>query len=109
MGKAAGDRPQAYAWSSARAHLTGRDDGLVKVGPLLEVAGNWDEFLSQEVGKAAADALRRSERTGGPLGSESYMVCLEGLLGRRLRPQKPGPNAPAEGELSMVSQYCSAR
>jgi putative transposase len=84
-------RPQAYAWSSARAHLTGRDDGLVKVGPLLDIVGDWKEFLSEEVEKAEADALRRSERTGRPLGSESFMVWLEGLVGRRLRRRKPGP------------------
>jgi putative transposase len=85
------ERPQAYAWSSARAHLAGRDDGLVKVGPLLDIVGDWEEFLSEEVEKAEADALRRCERTGRPLGSESFMVWLEGLLGRRLRRQKPGP------------------
>jgi putative transposase len=89
------ERPQAYAWSSARAHLTGRDDGLVKVGPLLDIVGDWKEFLSEEVGKAEADALRRSERTGRPLGSESFMVWLEGLVGRRLRRRKPGPGPAA--------------
>jgi len=29
-------RPQDWAWSSLRAHLDGRDDGLVTVAPLLE-------------------------------------------------------------------------
>jgi len=29
-------RPQDWAWSSLRAHLDGRDDGLVAVAPLLE-------------------------------------------------------------------------
>jgi putative transposase len=67
------------------------------VGPLLEVVEDWEEFLSEDLGKAEADALRRSERTGRPLGSESFMVWLEGLVGRRLRRRKPGPK-PRNGE-----------
>jgi putative transposase len=30
-------RPQDYKWSSAKAHLQGKDDVLVKAGPLLEI------------------------------------------------------------------------
>lgn len=30
----------SWAWSSARAHLVGMDDGLVNVAPLLEIAGD---------------------------------------------------------------------
>jgi len=35
------DRPEAYKWSSAAAHVSGHDDGLVKTAPLLEMAGDW--------------------------------------------------------------------
>lgn len=41
--------PQHYRWSSAAAHLSGEDDGLAHVGPLLEFAGDWNKFLSQPV------------------------------------------------------------
>jgi putative transposase len=37
--------PAAYPWSSAAAHLAGRDATLVKVEPLLAMVGNWREFL----------------------------------------------------------------
>ncbi|MFQ5356011.1 MAG: hypothetical protein ACE5DY_05920 [Mariprofundaceae bacterium] len=30
------DRAEDYKWSSARAHLSGKDDKLVKVEPMLE-------------------------------------------------------------------------
>ncbi len=30
------ERAEGYAWSSARAHLDGKDDILVKNGPMLE-------------------------------------------------------------------------
>ena len=40
-------RPWRYRWSSAAAHLKGRDDGLVRVDPLLELAGDWNKFLAK--------------------------------------------------------------
>jgi putative transposase len=82
--------PEDYRWSSARAHLDGRDDQLVKVGPLLEIVGDWRLFLNSDEG-IDKDRLRRHERTGRPLGGESFIKTLEVKLNRTLRPQKPGP------------------
>jgi putative transposase len=82
--------PEEYRWSSARAHLEGKDDSLVKVGPLLEMVGDWRAFLDTPE-EVDADRLRRHERTGRPLGRESFVERLETELGRALRPQKPGP------------------
>ena len=36
-----------WPWSSARAHLSGRDDRLVKVAPMLAMVGDWRGFLEQ--------------------------------------------------------------
>ncbi len=33
-----------WPWSSARAHLSGRDNRLVKVTPLLAMVGDWKAF-----------------------------------------------------------------
>ena len=38
-------RPEYHPWPSARAHLAGRDDSLVRVVPLLELAPNWRHFM----------------------------------------------------------------
>jgi putative transposase len=38
------ENPWDYQWSSASAHLSGKDDNLVKVSPLLQIAGNWKIF-----------------------------------------------------------------
>jgi hypothetical protein len=38
--------PGAWPWSSVRAHLRGRDDALVSVRPLLELAPNFAELLA---------------------------------------------------------------
>ena len=37
--------PGSHLWSSASAHLSGKDDVLVKSRPLLDLAGDWAEFL----------------------------------------------------------------
>ncbi len=34
-------QPEDYPWSSASAHLSGRDDMFVKVAPLLEMVDDW--------------------------------------------------------------------
>lgn len=81
---------RAWAWSSARAHLAGRDDGLVAVAPLLELAGDWRAFLRAAPGTKELDAIHRSERTGRPLGSEGFLESLEAQLDRPLKKGKPG-------------------
>ena len=82
--------PAEYRWSSARAHMAGEDDGLVKAQPLLDRFGDWCEFLATGLQAADADLLRRHERTGRPLGSAEFVVRLEKLLNRALAPGKPG-------------------
>jgi putative transposase len=82
--------PQDYRWSSARAHLEGKDDGLVRVAPLLEMVGDWRNFLAL-TSDEDVDLLHRHERTGRPLGSESFLDQLEQQFDRTFRPQKPGP------------------
>ena len=84
-------RPEDYAWSSAKAHLAGRDDRLVKVGPLLDIAGDWATFLAGGLGEAECAALRQHERTGRPLGDERFIKRLETTLGLSLKKNKPGP------------------
>jgi putative transposase len=92
--------PEAWPWSSAAAHLTGREDGLVMAAPLREAVGDWRAFLDGGLPKRDADVLRRHERTGQPLGDAGFVAELEGQLGRRLRPGKRGRRraAPRGGE-----------
>ena len=85
------DRPGEYPWSSAAAHILGRDDRLVKVSPLLELVDDWGRFISGQIAERDVSLLRKHERTGRPLGAESFIDGLERALNRRLRKQKPGP------------------
>ena len=83
--------PWQWKWSSARAHRRGKDDGLVRVGPMLDLAGDWEEFLSVDPTQAEMEAIRRHERTGRPLGAPVFVQKIERALRRVLRPGKRGP------------------
>jgi len=80
-----------YRWSSAKAHVEGADDVLVKVKPMLDRVGDWKAFVRVREDEDERDTIRRHERTGRPLGSEKFLAKLERLAGRVLRRRKPGP------------------
>ena len=90
------DAPSDYRWSSARAHLKGKDDALVRVAPLLEIAGNWRRLLLSAVSEEQLKEFREHERTGRVLGDDAFQKRLEKNLGRLLRRQKPGPKKVAK-------------
>jgi len=79
-----------WRWSSARAHLSGRDDCLVKVAPLLAMVSDWQRLLDSALPEDQLKEFRRHGRTGRPLGNDSFLERLEALVGRILRPQKGG-------------------
>ena len=88
-----------YPWSSARAHLLGRDDALAAVAPLLARVDDWSAFLGQGAAAEVTDQFRKHENTGRPLGSDAFVDYLETLLHRALRPLKsgPAPKGPSDG------------
>lgn len=88
-------RPETHPWSSARAHLAGADDQLVKVAPLLDLVPDWADFLADGLAPDQAEALRRGERTGRPLGDRRFIAKLGRRLGRKLTKGKPGPKPKA--------------
>lgn len=84
-------RPADWRWSSARAHLGGKDDRLVTARPLLDLAPDWADFLRGGLREDEREAIRAGERTGRPLGSPAFIKRLEKRLGRSLAKRKPGP------------------
>ena len=80
-----------WKWSSARAHLAGKSDGVVDVKPLRTLVPDWAAFLRAAPPEDALEAIRKSESTGRPLGSAGFVKKLEKRLGRTLAKQKPGP------------------
>jgi putative transposase len=87
-------QPEEYRWSSAQAHLSTQDDQLTSVDPLLSMVGNWKDFLTLS-SEEEMNTLRKHERTGRPLGQETFIKNLEEMQDRLLRPQKPGPKVKA--------------
>jgi putative transposase len=94
LARGAGD----WRWSSARAHLAGRDDGCVTVAPLLDMVPDWRGFLRSGLSEAEHDEIRAGERTGRPQGSPRFIARLEQRLGRTLAKQKPGPKPKAKSK-----------
>jgi len=85
-------RPEDWEWSSARAHIEGVDDILVRVKPMLDRIDNWTSYLSKDdTAQEINETLNKHTRTGRPLGDESFIRQLEVVTGLRLMPQKPGP------------------
>jgi putative transposase len=84
-------RAQDWPWSSVRAHLSGEDDGLVIVRPLLDRVGDFRALLQPDARDEASFAtLRRSETTGRPLAAEDFVRDLERRLGRPVAKRAPG-------------------
>src|SRR5690606_33474999 len=78
-----------WPWSSARAHLDGVDDPLVRVRPMLDRVRDWRDYLAVDQ-PGDRERIRRHSQTGRPLGEETFVTRLEGLTGRQLAPQKRG-------------------
>jgi putative transposase len=88
-------RAEDWGWSSVRAHLAARDDGLGRVGPLLDrCGGRFADLIGEPPPSAAVSALRASETIGRPLGSPAFLDALAAQTGRDPRPRKRGPRRP---------------
>ncbi len=93
------ERAEDWPWSSARAHLVGRDDGLVEVGPLLSRSGGrFADLIADEPAPALIAALRAAETIGRPLGDPQFLDRLAARVGRDPRPRKRGRKPLLAGE-----------
>src|SRR6185312_4333711 len=93
-------RARDWRWSSARAHLDRRDDGLVAAQPLLDLVSDWRGFLKSGLREEEREAIRAAERTGRPLGAAAFIEGLEEQLKRPLARRKPGPRPRQREEAS---------
>ena len=91
------DKPEQWEWSSARAYLKGRDDGITETGDMRERCPDIKSLLANTLEQGVAEMLlRRAESVGRPLGSVKFLEKLERKLGRPLKAAKRGPK-PADG------------
>ncbi len=87
------ERPQDWRWSSTRAHLTGKDDGITARAPIKERIPDFADLLGSAPEPELFSRLRAAESIGRPLGDERFLARIERLTKRRLRPGKRGPKA----------------
>ncbi len=85
--------PWRWRWSSAAAHVDGRNDVLVDAKPMLERVEDWRAYLASGLKPEQAELLRRHERTGRPLCDGAFLKRLEARLGRVLQ-KKPSGRKP---------------
>jgi putative transposase len=78
-------KPEDYTYSSARAHILGQRDELLKEsvfgrGELNE----YKRFMRKEQNQETLEEIRGKTRLGKPLGDERFLTVLSGRLGRLL-------------------------
>ncbi len=64
-------RAEDWPWSSAKAHISGREDGVTALAALSEHIGNWRAMLAK--GLEAADEVESALARGRPLAAQSWL------------------------------------
>jgi putative transposase len=84
--------PGDWPWSSVQAHLKERDDALVSVRPVLELAPDFAGLLALSLGEQQElEGFGGRSANGRPLGDLQFLALVERKLGRTVRRAKPGP------------------
>ena len=83
-------QPEAWLWSSARAHLSGQSDRFLTGSDWLTSDRDRQEY-ARFVTEAGQEAeVRQATSTGRPLGGIEFYARLETLLGRILTRRRAG-------------------
>src|SRR5438093_11320231 len=71
------DRARDWRWSSVRAHLGGRDDGVTALAPVCERYPDFANLLSDESDAETIARARGAEALGRPIGRRKPLGKLE--------------------------------
>jgi putative transposase len=85
------ERAQDWRWSSTRAHLRGKDDGITELAPIKERFPDFADLLESSPEADLFTPLRAAESIGRPLGDNGFLGRIERLTRRSLKPGKRGP------------------
>jgi putative transposase len=84
-------RAQDWRWSSVRAHLRGKEDGLTELAPINDRFPDFADLIASEPEEDMFRSLRAAESIGRPLGNDRFLDRIERRTGRAVRPGKRGP------------------
>jgi putative transposase len=84
-------RAQDWRWSSTRAHLSGKGDGITARAPVHQRFPRFADLLALEPDVDLYARLRAAESIGRPLGDDRFLARIERLTGLSLKPRKRGP------------------
>jgi putative transposase len=87
------ERAQDWRWSSTRAHLRGKDDGVTALAPIRDRFPHFADLLASEPEADMFAHLRAAESIGRPLGTDRFVAGIERRTGRLLKPGKRGPKS----------------
>jgi len=84
--------PADWPHSSVAAHLSGRDDALVRVAPALQRVPRFADLLEPSLEEERLAArFETASANGRPMGGPAFLELAARALGRRLTPGKRGP------------------
>jgi putative transposase len=81
----------AWRWSSTRAHVDSKDDGMTARAPVRRRFRDFAALLDTEPEDNLFARLRAAESIGRPLGSDDFLTRIERQTRRKLKPAKRGP------------------
>jgi putative transposase len=77
------DMAEAYPWSSAKSHVAGTADPVLRGKCFLtERIADWRRYLGEATDTPAQERLLKATKTGRPCGSEEFVATLETVLNR---------------------------
>src|SRR5206468_1501433 len=97
-------RAQDWRWSSTRAQLRGKSDGVTALKPVRERFPEFAALLDVDDDDALLARLRAAETIGRPLGDNRFIAAIERRTGRRLKPGKRGPK-PGESRIDNAAGH----
>ncbi len=84
------NHPEEWEWSSARAHIKGEDDELVRVKPMLGRIDDWEKYLSATDIGSHINQIKQHTRTGRPLGNREFIRKMGAIAAIDLSLKPPG-------------------
>jgi len=84
-------KPEDWKWSSARYHLNKAKSDLVlkNIENYISIK-DWKKYLTEREDQGIIKKIKANTLTGRPSGKDSFVIKMEKVFGRRLKPLPEG-------------------